>query len=585
MDPVRCIARFHPDQTFSPWMDFCNALDLFILFTNQEGEIQYVNHPMAKHFGQNDSPIGKPFKDFFTPVPSNPPKNSWNLFYHNGTNYFIKKIKTLPNEKMNMYLIIPKTELFDILSNLDIYQAHREELQAILDCIHDGIYITDGSGTTMLVNKEAEKTGGLSAEELVGRNMADLVREGYCSESVSLKVIEQGKPVSIIQNLGDGNQLIVSGTPYYKDGEIKMVITTERDISEITKLRRELEQQYELTEKYQSELEYFRSQSAVVDEMVIESQSMKNLIDMALRIAKLDATVLIQGESGTGKEIISKIIYKNSARSKGPIIKINCSAIPENLLESELFGYEKGAFTSAHSEGKIGLFELANHGTLFLDEIGELPLPLQAKLLRAIQEKEIMRIGGKKSIPIDVRIIAATNVNLQEAVKEGKFRADLFYRLNVVPLTIPPLRNRKEDIPGLVKHFIAKFNQKYKTNKELDKDAWPVLIEYDWPGNVRELENLIERIIVTQPGSFITKKQILNQLYHGQSDRPLSDLNQEKPSELSLREQVEQFEKNLLLQMMPHYKNTRELAKALQVDKSTINRKLNKYRIRNIYAD
>jgi len=306
---------------------------------------------------------------------------------------------------------------------------------------------------------------------------------------------------------------------------------------------------------------------------------------MALRIAKLDATVLIQGESGTGKEIISKIIYKNSARSKGPIIKINCSAIPENLLESELFGYEKGAFTGAHSEGKIGLFELANHGTLFLDEIGELPLPLQAKLLRAIQEKEIMRIGGKKSIPIDVRIIAATNVNLQEAVKEGKFRADLFYRLNVVPLTIPPLRNRKEDIPGLVKHFIAKFNQKYKTNKELDKDAWPVLIEYDWPGNVRELENLIERIIVTQPGSFITKKQILNQLYHGQSDRPLSDLNQEKPSELSLREQVEQFEKNLLLQMMPHYKNTRELAKALQVDKSTINRKLNKYRIRNIYAD
>ena len=188
--------------TFSQWMDFCNVFDLFILFTNQDDQIQYINPAMAKHFEQNDNPIGRPFKDYFTPVQSSQPKNSWNLFYHNGADYFIKKVKTLLNEKMNIYLIIPKTELSDILSNLDIYQAYREELQTILDCIHDGIYITDGNGTTMLVNKEAEKTGGLSAEELLGRNMADLVKEGYCSESVSLKVIEQGKPVSIIKIWG-----------------------------------------------------------------------------------------------------------------------------------------------------------------------------------------------------------------------------------------------------------------------------------------------------------------------------------------------------------------------------------------------
>ncbi len=460
----------------------------------------------------------------------------------------------------------------------------KEDLQAILDCIHDGIYITDGEGTTLILNQEAEKTGGLSAKELIGRNMRELVEEGYCSESISLKVIKQGKPANIIQNLGDGNQLMVSGTPYYKNGKIKMVITTERDISEIIKLKKQLEEQQRLTEQYQTELEYLRSQSTITENMIIKSFNMKNIVDLALRVAKLDTTVLIQGESGTGKEIIAKNIHKNSMRTKGPIIKINCGAIPENLMESELFGYEKGAFTGASSEGKIGLFEMANKGTLFLDEIAEIPLKLQSKLLRALQEKEIMRIGGKKCIPIDVRIIAATNVDLKKAVTEGNFRADLFYRLNIIPILVPPLRDRKGDIPALSYYFIEKFNEKYKINKQIEETAIQILVNHNWPGNVRELENIIERTMIIHTGNLITKEQVETQLLDLENDRVTSIINNTQKS-MSFHEQVEEFEKKLLIKAMHNYKNSRELAKALKIDKSTINRKLNKYQIKSNYMD
>ena len=331
-----------------------------------------------------------------------------------------------------------------------------------------------------------------------------------------------------------------------------------------------------MNQKYKEELEYLRKQNSHNDQGIIaQSKTMRNIIDMAFRIAKWETTVLITGESGTGKEVLANYIYQNSLRKGNPFIKVNCSAIPENLVESEFFGYEKGAFTGANNEGKPGLFELANEGTLFLDEIGELSLSMQSKLLRAIQEREIMRIGGKKPTPIDVRIIAATNVNLKKAISEGRFREDLYYRLNIIPIEIPPLRNRKEDIIHLAISFVDQFNLKYSQNKMIGRDAAQALMSYEWPGNIRELKNIIERIILTTDSDEITRVHINNQIYFDMAacDPVDDDCN------LSLQAQVEKFEKNLIKDLMLQCSTAYEVSRILKVNRSTISKKIRKYGI------
>ncbi|SMP71685.1 sigma-54 interaction domain-containing protein [Anoxynatronum buryatiense] len=456
--------------------------------------------------------------------------------------------------------------------------SFQQHLLDILNCLDVGVFITDHQGNALMINEMAERTGGLDAEALIGRNMAELVEAGYCSESVSLQVIEAKQPVTMFQKLGDSTELIVTGKPYFENQQLKMVITTERDMTEVRQLEQQLEAYRQKTRQYESELEYLRSKNIVTDNIVMESKAMKEVVDLALRVAKLDTTVLIQGESGTGKEILADLIYRNSSRSHGPIIKVNCGAIPETLMESEFFGYVKGAFTGANREGKLGYFELAHQGTLFLDEIGELSLYLQSKFLRAIQEKEIMRIGGTESIQVDVRIIAATNTRLKEAVQAGAFRSDLYYRLNVVPITIPPLRSRKKDIQALVLRFVKRFNQKHGLQKSWQPAAFDVLLRHDWPGNVRELENLIESVMVTFKEQEITPEQLTHQMKH----LDISDVDEEKktPRKISsLKEEMALAEKNLLATLYLRHRKASALAKVLQVDKSTINRKLKKYGI------
>jgi PAS domain S-box-containing protein len=344
-----------------------------------------------------------------------------------------------------------------------LLKEHYQELQEILDCISVGIYITDGTGKTLFLNRESEKTGGLTKEEVVGKPMEELIQIGYVTESSALTAIKTKKEKNIIQELGDGGQLYITGVPLIRNDNVELVVCTERDITETIGLKELLKEKEEIAGKYEVELEYLRKQSLTPeDNIVAESFEMKNLVEKTRRIAGIDITVLLTGESGTGKELFANLIYQHSGRSSKPFIKVNCAAIPESLMESEFFGYEKGAFTGADKEGKIGIFELANGGTLFLDEIGELPFQMQSKLLRALQEKEIMRIGGKETVSVDVRIIASTNKNLDRATKEGKFREDLFYRLNVMPIEIPPLRKRKEDIPKLAVFFLNKFNREYR---------------------------------------------------------------------------------------------------------------------------
>jgi transcriptional regulator with PAS, ATPase and Fis domain len=303
---------------------------------------------------------------------------------------------------------------------------------------------------------------------------------------------------------------------------------------------------------------------------------MRTVVEKALRVARLDTTVLLTGESGTGKELVANLIYKNSERTGKPFIKINCAAIPENLLESEFFGYEKGSFSGANKDGKAGIFELVNGGTIFLDEIGDLPIMLQSKLLRVIQEKEIRRIGGNVNIPIDVRIITATNLDLAKAVEEGRFREDLFYRLNVVPIVIPPLRERKDDIEKLTIHFVEKFNKKFKMNKQISPEAISILQSYDWPGNVRELRNVLERIFVAYDGRMISKSQVENQL----------PIRKQDPENIkgkytgTLDQIMDAYEKELLISLLNKHRPV-DVANLLGVNKSTISRKIRKHNIRH----
>ena len=454
-------------------------------------------------------------------------------------------------------------------------EKNYKELLDILNCLKVGVYITDGNGKTLLLNDESCKTGGLERSETVGKNMRELERMGFIEESVSLKTIESGKEEMIIQNLGDGDKVYVTGTPLKSDRGIDVVVCTERDITETLTIKELLEEKNKDNAKIKDEIEYLRKQNIVMwGNMIAEDFETKLLAEKATRVAKLDATVLLTGDSGTGKEVFANFIYQNSGRAGKPFIKVNCAAIPENLMESELFGYEKGAFSGADKNGKAGLFEMANHGTLFLDEVGEIPIHLQSKLLRAIQEREIMHVGGTKTIPVDIRFIAATNRDLKEAVRNGTFRGDLYYRLNVMPIELMPLKGRKKDIKALVDYFTEKFNVTYKLSKVVSPEAMEVLKDFDWPGNIRELENVIERLMISSDDEVITKRQT-ERAIGVPTDLSGADLSGIEGR--SLEELMDAYEKSILESMLAKYKRASEVGRALNVNKSTLSRRMKKY--------
>lgn len=373
---------------------------------------------------------------------------------------------------------------------------HYQEMLNILNTLKVGVFITDGEGKVLMLNEESERTGGgMAIDDILGRNMEELQAVGYVDESSVLKAIEDRKECRMIQRLANGGSLYLTAVPYFNDDDIELVICTERDITETKVLEKILDETKKLSEKQAKELEYLRAKSkSRKSDVIAKSDKMKDILQTVRRVARLDTTVLISGESGVGKEVIANYIFNMSNRVDKPFVKINCAAIPDNLLESELFGYEKGAFTGADSNGKPGMFEIANEGTLFLDEITEIPLRLQAKLLRVLQERELMRVGGKKPIKVNVRIIAATNVNLKEAVKNGDFREDLYYRLNVFPIYVPPLRERLEDLELLINMKIRTLNIDLgKSISKVDDSVFEAFRRYGWPGNIRELYNKLEQ--------------------------------------------------------------------------------------------
>lgn len=495
---------------------------------------------------------------------------------------------------VGLHPVLRKHELLGILfifrevTNIDRvtiqmkhYQQLSDELDSLIESSDDGLWICDGNGDVLRLNSASERLAGINAGDVIGKNMQEMVSEGYINKSVTLEVLRTGRKISIFQKTRTGKSLYLTGTPMFdsKTGQILRVVVNERDITEITKLQGELEKQEELNDQYKRDLLEMQIEKTELRQIIAKSANYVKTIQTAVKLGSVDSTVLILGESGTGKSMLANLIHKYSARANEPLIKLNCGAIPESLVESELFGYEKGAFTGAQKSGKPGKFEIADKGTLFLDEIGELPLSSQVKLLGFLEDGKVCRVGGTVSKKIDVRIIAATNQDLKTMIRNKIFRRDLYYRLNVVPLVIPPLRERRDCILSLLNHYLEKFSLKFKKKRAvtLIPEVVDVLLSYAYPGNVRELINICERLVVLSSNGKMAytdlPASVLSTVGDVKSDTELWERG------LTLQEMIEELEKTVLEKTMEKYRTQDRTAKVLGLNQSTVARKLKKYAI------
>jgi len=463
-----------------------------------------------------------------------------------------------------------------ITEELNKYKFLYDSLKAIIDSSYDGIFVTDGEANVLMLNKAYERITGIDAEYVIGKNMAQLVEEGYYNQSGSLEVIRTGKQVTLRQKLISGKEILVTSTPVYnKNGKREFIVTNVRDISDLVKLKEKLSLTEALYQKYRSELENIKEQMMQHPGFVVKDKRTVQLVRTLLKVAKFDTTILLTGESGVGKTMAAKFIHDNSSRKDYTFIEVNCGSIPPTLIESELFGYESGAFTGASKKGKIGVFELAHNSTLFLDEISEARLDIQVSLLKAIDEGIIKPVGGDKAKKVNVRIIAATNKNLEDLVKKGLFREDLYYRLNVIPIEIPPLRERKDDITDLCINFLNDFNKKYGSNKYFTVSALEALKEYHWPGNVRELKNLVEHLIIITHDDKIDVMNLPSYIFKnkkGSRDAQEEDFIA-KFLGMGLNKAMEVFEKKMIDAAIAKCGNKKRAAELLKVHPSTITRK------------
>lgn len=451
------------------------------------------------------------------------------------------------------------------------FEIVNAKLNAILQCSYDGIYITDGKGLFLNVNSGVQRITGVKKDDLLGAYAQDLVGKDVIDRSVVKMVLEAKKRITIKQNIKAERlkEVMITATPILNEGgEVEYVVANLRDMTDLIYLENECNKAQLLSKQYYSQLMMEKNYK---EKIIAESEETKQLIKLAYRVAQVDSTVLLEGESGTGKDVFTRFIHETSSRNNGPFISINCAGIPETLLEAELFGYEEGSFTGAKKGGKAGLLELAEGGTLFLDEINSLPIALQGKLLRVIETFEVTRIGSIKSNKVNFRLITATNENLQGLIDDKLFRQDLYFRLRIISLYIPPLRKRKKDIIPLTMHYLKYFNERYKRNKEISVDALKYLEAYDWPGNVRELKNVIERLIVITINDLITEKDLpdefitslkVNDKFH----IILKDI-------VPLKELINEAETQLINLAMERCNSTREAAKVLNISQTSVVRK------------
>jgi PAS domain S-box-containing protein len=466
----------------------------------------------------------------------------------------------------------------DLKQQLQIWKDFNTKLhfyQRIVECIEEEILITDQNGFVRFMNSEAERVCGVKSEEIINKHVEYLERERIISSSITKEVLRTKKKVNILQRLKNGTTVLGTAIPVFDENKkLIYVICTSKNVEEINKLMDKIEKKENELEDKNQEIIRLKEGMFITDNVVFGSKQMESVKETILKIAPTDVTVMVQGESGVGKEVVAKLIHNLSRRNEYPLIKINCGLIPENLLESELFGYENGAFTGAAKGGKVGKVELAQKGTLFLDEIGEMPLNLQVKLLEFLQDREITRIGGTAKIKVNTRIVVATNRDLKAMVKAGKFRPDLFYRLNVLPINIPPLRERKDDIIPLVEFFLEKLNDKYQVNKELSAEVIEAFKNYGWPGNVRELMHVLERLVLTSDNDTINIDNLSGVL----SGEVVSSARVICTGLFPLKAARRELDSQLVNRAYEIYQSTYKAARVLQIDQSTVVKMLKKYK-------
>jgi len=451
----------------------------------------------------------------------------------------------------------------------------------ILEHSQDEIFVTDAQGITIYCNPAFEKNYKVNRADILGTKFWMSDAAANYGDSPIPNVIEDHKTHQAIHQTKHGSKLVVTAIPVFDpSGNLEMIVENVRDITQLEAIKSDLDSTLSVVEKYKREVQAFRShQLKEVDNVIGTSKAINKLIQVTQRVAPVDSSVLIQGESGTGKSMFAKLIHKSSPRSRGPFISVNCATIPHELLESELFGYSPGAFSGANPSGKTGLIELADGGTLFLDEIGELPLSQQVKLLELIQERKIKQIGSNTYKSVDIRILSATNQDLETLVASKTFREDLYYRLKVVALQIPSLRDRSEDIPMLCKHYLQQFDNKYRFTHTLSEDALKLLSHYNWPGNVRELQHVIEQLVVVTEEENIRPVHLPDYITRGLDVHAYPQNEHTTLLYSSLESRLDAFEKDILEEAFKDLKSSYKVAKALGISQSTCNRKLRRYGI------
>ncbi len=475
----------------------------------------------------------------------------------------------------SLCVLVDGTERDEVLRRMRIGEELAREQDAIINSMSEGLWVCDGDATVLRINPASARLNDLEPAAVVGRNMRDLVEERVFDRSVTLEVLKSGKPVHMLQTRR-GRTLVLTGTPVRDDaGRLIRVVVNERDVTEIETLQRGLEEQESIKDRFRGELLEQQIEKAESRRVIAKSPAMQQALRQAIKVSGSDSSVLILGESGVGKGLFADLIHKYSARAQKPLVKVNCGAIPDSLVEAELFGYEKGAFTGAQLKGKAGYFELAEGGTLFLDEIAELPLSSQVKLLRFLEDHRITRVGATASRELDVRIMAATHRDLQEMVDHGLFRLDLYYRLNVIPLTIPPLRERPECILPVLRHYVDHYSARLGTRRRLSRAATDALLSYRWPGNVRELMNLCERMVVMSDTEVIDSGDLPPNVTAAVTAATPASFHEET----TLGEAIERTERVMLLRARQRHGNQTDMARALGVNQSTIARKLKRYGI------
>ncbi|MGD8702896.1 MAG: sigma 54-interacting transcriptional regulator [Desulfosarcina sp.] len=449
------------------------------------------------------------------------------------------------------------------------------ERDAIIDSSSDGLFVCDGNATVIRMNPASERIHQIKAESVIGKNMVDLIDEGFIDRSAALEAVKKRTVVNLLQHKGN-RKLISTATPVFDDrGKLIRVVVSEKDITKFDNLQRRLEEEQKITNQLQNQLVEMQQDILHSHKIIARSANMVKALQRALKVSKADSSILITGESGVGKGLIANLIHKNSNRAKKPLIRINCGAIPESLIESELFGYEKGAFTGAQTGGKLGHLELADRGTLFLDEIAELPLPAQVKLLRFLENGRLTRLGGTQTRRVDARIIAATHRNLQEMVEERHFRHDLYYRLKVIPIAIPPLRDRKECLLPLLRFYVDYFARKIGCVKRLSNAAINALMAYRFPGNVRELMNICERVVVMSEMEIIDRQDLPRDvIVHTKKN---VDAWGAWPAQMTLEQVLQSVERATLLDALNVHKKQSQIAAKLGISQPTVARRMKKY--------